>query len=254
MRKSVLFGVITALGVWCSSPAMAQRELGVFNTLAVGVSAGSVGIGVDVATPVTPYFAIRGGVSIMPGFHPTTDVDANLKYQGTEITTTVNLKGDTKRTSGELLVNFYPFPSGVPFFVTAGASFGGSKLLKIDGHSDELAEYMKAASDAGIVISDAGIVIGDQKIPVDKNGNVSGGFEVSKVRPYVGLGFGRVVPKKRIGVQFELGVQFHGRPDLYTSTGRLSKAAYDEDDDFTKIMDKLTVYPVMKLRFCGRLF
>lgn len=247
MKKSVLLGVIVALGVLCSSPAMAQKELGVFNSLAVGVSAGSVGIGVDVATPVTPYFAIRGGVSIMPGFHPTTDVDANLEYQGVEITSTVNLKGDTKRTSGELLVNYYPFPNGVPFFVTAGACFGGSKLLKIEGHSDELAEYIKQGGDAGIVI-------GDQTIPVDKNGNVSGGFEVSGVRPYVGLGFGRVVPKKRIGVQFEIGVQFHGKPDLYTSTGNLSKALYDEDDDFSKFMDKLTVYPVMKLRFCGRLF
>lgn len=28
----------------------------------------------------------------------------------------------------------------------------------------------------------------------------------------------------------------------------------DEDDTFTKIMDKLTVYPVMKIRICGRIF
>ena len=47
---------------------------------------------------------------------------------------------------------------------------------------------------------------------MDNNGNVSGGLKVSGFRPYLGLGFGRAVPKKRVGVMFELGVQFHGKP------------------------------------------
>ena len=77
---------------------------------------------------------------------------------------------------------------------------------------------------------------------------------VNGFRPYVGVGFGRAVPKNRIGVQFELGVQLHGSPKLYSSAGDLGDAFTDGDDSFTKIMDKLTVYPVMKVRFCGRLF
>ena len=100
---------------------------------------------------------------------------------------------------------------------------------------DELKELVAEAGKAGVVI-------GDYTIPVDKNGNVSGGLKVSNFRPYVGLGFGRAVPKKRLGVMFELGVQFHGKPDVYP------------DDTFSKIMDKLTVYPVMKIRLCGRIF
>ena len=150
------------------------------------------------------------------------------------------------RASGELLVDYYPFLSS-SFFVTAGAYFGGSKLVKITGHSDELKEYVNEGGKAGIVI-------GDQTIPVDKDGNISGGLKAAGFRPYLGVGFGRAVPKKRIGVQFELGVQFHGTPKVYTDAGILGSTSTDGDDSFTKIIDKLTVYPVMKLRFCGRLF
>lgn len=246
MKKLIFFWAFVCLNVMGNS-AFAQKELGVFNSLAVGVSAGTTGIGVDVATPVTPHFAIRGGVAIMPGIHINTDVDVESSHpQGGEYTSTLDLTGSTKRASGELLVNYYPFLRS-SFFITAGAYFGGNKMVKIDGHSDELARYIKEGGHAGIVI-------GDQTIPVDENGNVEGGLKVSGFRPYIGLGFGRAVPKKRVGVQFELGVQFHGSPKLYTSTGDLGSAFMDSDDTFSKIMDKLTVYPVLKLRFCGRLF
>lgn len=72
---------------------------------------------------------------------------------------------------------------------------------------------------------------------------MSGGLKVSNFRPYVGLGFGRAVPKKRLGVMFELGVQFHGKPDVYTDYGNVNNLLdeVDPDDTFSKIMDKLTV-------------
>ena len=245
MKKIIFLWAILSIAMMCS-PVSARKELGIFNSLSVGVSAGTTGIGIDVATPVTPHFAIRGGVSFMPGISFDADVDVDLKDPKLEENSSLNLTGNMKRASGELLVNYYPFLSS-SFFVTAGAYFGGNKLLKVKGHSDKLAEYVNGGNQASIII-------GDQEIPVDKNGNVSGGFKVSGFRPYIGVGFGRAVPKKRIGVQFELGVQFHGSPKLYSSAGDLSGALADSDDDFTKVMDKLTVYPVMKVRFCGRLF
>ncbi len=192
MKKIIFLWAILSIAMMCS-PVSAQKELGIFNSLSVGVSAGTTGIGIDVATPVTPHFAIRGGVSFMPGISFDADVDVDLKNPELgEHTSSLDLTGNMKRASGELLVNYYPFLSS-SFFVTAGAYFGGNKLLKVKGHSDELAEYVQEGGQAGIII-------GDQVIPVDKNGNVSGGFKVSGFRPYIGVGFGRAVPKKRIGV------------------------------------------------------
>lgn len=48
-----------------------------------------------------------------------------------------------------------------------------------------------------------GIEIGDYQIPVDENGNVNGGVKVKNFRPYLGLGFGRLIPKNRLGIRFE---------------------------------------------------
>lgn len=225
--------------------AAAQQELGVFNSLAVGAGVGLTGVDVNVATSITPYLALRGGLSIMPNFNLSTDVDVDVSgMEGSDVPSTIEMEGSIKRVSGEVLLNVYPFKGS--FFIAAGAYFGGSSIVKISGHSDALANLP----------ADAGVIIGDYTIPVDKNGNVSGGLRVNSFRPYVGLGFGRVVPKKRISVMFELGVQFHGKPEVYTNYGDVSQlmAELDADDTFSDIMDKLTFYPVLKLRLCGRIF
>ena len=77
MKRVIFMCALIAMSV-ISSYVSAQKELGIFNSLSVGVSAGTTGIGVDVATPVTPHFAIRGGVSFMPGIKISTDVDVEL--------------------------------------------------------------------------------------------------------------------------------------------------------------------------------
>ena len=220
---------------------------GIFYSLAVGVSASTTGIGIDVASPIGSYLAVRAGVSFMPNFTYSTDVDVDIEgsYEG-NIPTSIDVEGGMGRTAGEILLNVYPFKSS-SFFVCGGAYFGGGKLIKIKGHSDELAELIKEGQEVGIEI-------GNYRIPVDQNGNISGGLKVSSFRPYLGLGFGRAIPKKRIGFMFEMGVQFHNTPKVYTNNGDLSDLTAEADNDFTDIIDKLTVYPVLKFRLCGKIF
>ena len=70
----------------------------------------------------------------------------------------------------------------------------------------------------------------------------------------MGLGFGRAVPRKRLGFMVEMGVQFHGTPDVYSNSGTMDEATIDTDDTFTKVIDKLKVYPVLKFTLTGRIF
>ena len=250
MRK--LTFVCAFIGLLLFGQAMhAQKEYGIFNSLAVGLNVGTTGIGVDVATPITKYVMLRGGVSFMPGITIKTDVDVQVDDptgMGGSYPARLAMEGSLKRAQGELVASVYPFPS-FPFFISAGAFFGGDKLATITGHSEELKNYISQGSQAGVAI-------GDYVLPVDKDGNVSGGLKVKAVRPYVGIGFGRIVPKKRLGFSGELGVQVHGTPEVYTDYGSLDNlmSEVDPDDDFTKIIDKLTVYPVLKLRLTGKIF
>lgn len=246
MKKLILF---CFLFIVCAknTQMVAQSESGIFNSLAVGASVGTTGIGIDLATPIGNYVAVRAGVSFMPNISFDTNVDVDIETAGLEtLSSNMDVEGALKRASGDVLVNVYPFRSA-GFFVCAGAYFGGNKLVKINGHSDDLADQIAEGGNAGIEI-------GDYTIPVDKQGNVSGGLKVASVRPYVGLGFGRAVPKKRIGFMVDLGVQIHGTPEVYTSTGNLTALSEEADNDFTNIINKLKVYPVLKFRICGKLF
>ena len=229
-----------------------KKELGYFNSLAIGANIGSTGWGIDLATPIGSHLALRAGMTIMPNIEYSDDVDINIKMSSSympdvNIPSSMEVEGLTDRTSGEILLNFYP-SKHASFFIAGGAVFGGDKLIKMKGHSDDLAKYQELAGQAGIEI-------GDYMIPVDKNGNVSGGIKVSSFRPYVGLGFGRIVPKnKRVGFMFELGVQMHGTPKVYTDYGSIDTLLEEADNDFSKIINQLTVYPVLRFRLCGKLF
>ena len=246
-RQMIALGMLLLL-ICGGHRVMAQADYGYFNSLGLGLSVSTVGVGLEVSTPIGNYLTLRGGVSFMPKFTVTDEVNADLKGvpQGYPQSAEVELEGSTKRTTGELLLNLYPFRSN-GFFVAAGASFGGDKFVQITGHSDELQQLIAAGGSAGLQI-------GDVSIPVDQNGNVSGGLKVSAVRPYVGLGYGRAVPSKRINVMLDAGVQLHGTPEVYSDFGQVDQLMAEVDNDFTDIINKLKVYPVIRFRICGKLF
>ncbi len=250
MKKLLLIVALATMGAW-STQMKAQKEQGLFNRLSVGVSASTMGIGIDASTTLNRHFMLRAGLDIMPGINIDTDVDVDLDVPGSGSTdvSPVNIEGGLKRTQASLLLNIYPFKSS-SFFIAGGAYFGGSELVKIKGHSQELKELYDQYGDQ------AGIIIGDYKLPIDENGNVGGGIKVNGFRPYLGIGIGRAVPHKRLGFMFELGVQFHGTPKVYSDTGNIDELLNktDVDDDFSEILDKVKVYPVLKFRLCGRIF
>lgn len=249
--KKFLF--LVSVLVSMSLPTFAQKHLGYFNSIAIGVNAGTTGWGVDLATPIGNHFALRAGLTFMPNFSLTEEVDISsssfssyydpTSYDGL---TSMDVEGSLKRSAAEVLLNIYPSKHS-SFFISGGAVFGGEKLITVTGHSDELAKLQNVAEGAGIEI-------GDYVIPVDKQGNVSGGIKVSNFRPFVGIGMGRIVPKKRVGFLFEMGVQFHKTPEVYTDYGNLGMLVEEADNDFSEIVEKVKVYPVIRFRLCGRLF
>lgn len=249
MKKTV-FTILAALALLMPGTAAAQD---LFNHLAVNAHVATTGVGVELSTPITKFITMRAGVTCMPGFSFNAEVDGQYYVNNTPRDFTVNLDANLKRTQGSVIFNVYPLAKAKvcsSFFLAAGLYFGGDKLVKIKGHSDEIANDLKQLNGANPYIE-----LGDYKLPVDDNGNVKGGLKVQKVRPYVGLGFGRYVPNKRISVTGELGVQFHGHIKPYTSEGEIE--AFDElteKDDWKKVMDKLTVYPMLKIVISGRIF
>lgn len=234
----------TLVAVMATTMAMtAMAGLPVFNHLGAGVGVGTNGISIEATTTITPFVHMRAGVSIMPGITFNTDADVNYSVAGTNRTSTVDLEGDLARTQVQVIFNVYPVPA-VPFYIAAGAYFGGSDLVKISGHCADLAGMGDAAS----------VIIGDYAIPVDENGNVSGGIKVKSFRPYVGIGWGKALPSKLLNFSVDLGVQIHGTPELYTDYGAIDTSSVTDDNTFQKIIDKLKVYPTLTFRLGFRAF
>lgn len=254
--KTKFFSLVCALLLGAAFTSVSAQsdngvKMGLFNHLSVGVSASTLGYGFDIAMPVSPYLTLRGGVDIMPSITFDTDVDVDVDVAGYSNSYSVNIEGDTKRTQTYVLANIYPFKRS-SFFLSAGAYFGGAKVVGAKGQTDDpqLLNLINNYQDQ------IGVVIGDYTLPFDKDGSVTGSIEVKKVRPYVGLGFGRSVPYRRIGFAFELGVQFHGTPQVKDKNGSINDliSASEADDDFSEIVDKLKAYPVLKFRLTGRIF
>lgn len=221
-----------------------EFKFGICKHVAVGASLSTLGVGFEVATDITKFFALRAGVNFMPAFNLKGDLDVDIDKVGGNLTeTTVQAEGSFKRTTGELLIDFYPL--GGTLFLTGGFSFGGGQILKVKAHSDELANS-----------NNASIIIDKYNLPVDENGDANGEIRVKNFRPYLGIGLGgRAVPKGRLSFRTELGVQFHGKPKVTAGGQDLVEMAREAgDDDISKVVDKLVIYPVIKLRLCGRIF
>lgn len=255
--KKILLAVVAVLSIGnAAAQSDFNRELG--NHWGLGVGVGTEGINVSVATCLTNYVEMELGMNFMPGIKVSGDVYATYDYElhnvPTQIEDNIEVKGNFARTTVDFKAHVYPFGGNSKFFVAAGFSFGGSELAELSGHSDKVAELYAMQ---GVTGFNPSLEIDKYKLEIDKNGNVSGGVKVNSFRPYLGLGYGRLVPKKRIGARFELGVQFHGKPKVYSGDNEdLLKTFSGEkgSDDISDIVDKLTVYPVLKFSLRGRLF
>ncbi|HJE38196.1 MAG: hypothetical protein C7K11_09245 [Candidatus Amulumruptor caecigallinarius] len=225
------FFTIAMLGLASLSASAIGPDI--FNKLGVGVGVGTGGVSFEAATPITPFVQMRAGVTWMPGV--SFNADADFHYWAPDYREgTVELNGDLGRVQGQVIFNVYPVPK-VPFYVAAGAYFGGNKLLKITGHSEELRK-------AGAV------TIGDVEIPANENGDISGALKVNGFRPYLGIGWGRMIPGKIVNFSAEIGVQFEGKPKVVSDYGEVDLSAIEDDNTFQKIQNALKVYPTLTLR------
>lgn len=243
----------------------AERENNVrrpFSNFAIGVNAGTTGFGVSVATPLCNRLSLRAGFATAPFSYKFIydDFDFNdILQKEFDLPTSVvdrlnavelNLKGELQMTSGHLLVDFVPFRRGnSSFFITAGLYFGSGKLITVSGRFDD--RTMADLNSCGVDITKIPVEIGDVKVMTNPDGSVGADLKVRSVKPYVGLGFGRPIPRRRVGFRFELGALFHGSPKVVSNN--LLEENPDELNDVNKFLKNFNVYPQLNFQVTVRL-
>lgn len=274
MKKLLMLCTFAVFGLSQASAQLDSDDYGIFNHVSLGVSAGTDGIGFQLAAPITYHFAVRAGYSFMPAFKYSQKL--KLDQSGTAgafIDKEVELEGKLNMGDFSLLFDWYPSKNS-SFRITAGAYIGKDNIVNITNKNAFLNPAY--AGMAGIDLSKAGSAPMEKyTIVTDKAGNIDGKVKVNGFKPYIGIGFGRAIPKKRIGCQFDLGVQFWGKPELQTNLmyydgevgdfvtryekvekNRITREDKDYKDvrDYLKTAEAIIVYPVMTFRLVGRIF
>ena len=248
----------------------ANATLGILNHLSVGANVGTTGIGADVAVPVTRFFDVQAGFSIMPRIKYSTNVHLNLPLS--EINSflpaqeqvnfsDIPVQGKLTMLNGKVMVNFMPFVIS-SFHVTVGGYFGGSDIIEVYNTNDGQLAPINRANEVMETLgmpeqSRIGLKMGDYLLTPDAQGNVKATLKTQSFKPYVGIGFGRgVVKHKPIGFKFDIGAMFWGTPTVVDHNGiELTKQDWDgKDGGAFRIISKFKVYPVLNFRICGRIF
>lgn len=268
MKKLIISGLAMFMSL---TSVMAQEETGIGNHLGWGVGFGTEGFNASIATDLTQYAELEFGVNYAPGFSRksdggvfhspgTKDVDIHRKYINYENgkSVDINVKTSINRATLDFKGSVYPFATNENFssdlFVSLGISFASKEIATIKG----------SCTSAGISDDDLNqklfVRAGKFMLPIDREGNqlvANGSCRVNSVRPYVGLGYGRLVPKNNLGFRVEAGCQFSGSVKVYHNdeeVEELGKYNIEAKSTAKKFMDFFSIYPVLKVSLRGKFF
>ena len=201
----------------------------IFNHLSLGV-VGGAGIGAQLAAPLTPFFQVRGGYVFSPKlkymYKPNAltekvGLDALVSQAQSALKDELGREVDMSNVGfalkenmggGYLMLDLFPSKDG-GFHISAGAFLTSNDLLNVD----IIASGVLLPSEYGSVALTLNEETG-ARISSDMEGifhlNV---LSKNKLRPYVGLGFGRAVNMyHRLSFTFDLGVVYTGSMSLQT--------------------------------------
>jgi|UPI00036FFB1A hypothetical protein len=189
---------------------------------AIGISAGSPGFGFDYARKFSDKFS------------------AKLRYNTFKIEDysagEVDVSGNTVDAiiSGEsstidLLVEYQPFKRS-SFKLVGGVGILSKMNLNI------LMEY------------DESVAFGDVILTKEDYGNVAIGFDWEGIAPYLGLGFGRAVPKSNFGFSIEAGSYFTSSPKMSLVATKLLTPTADQVEEIEETFKSWKFIPLMQFR------
>jgi len=269
---------ITSLVALFTLGVSAQDNMEAFSHLGVGVEAGLHGFGIDVAMPVYKGLVVKAGYNFVPSgdlFSTQFSIDTkDLKDAQTQIEMIPGQHFDHKigdeavidagmqlgMSNIKLLLNWYPFESS-SFYLAGGfyCSTGNKPFITIHGNTTENDwAALKELNEKDITDHNHEIAleIANKSYPViekDGCGYMQGDLKMNPFKYYLGLGMGRCVPNKRVGLQFELGALYYGKAKLYLQDMEVPMAdAAEKLGDTAKTaigyMEKFPIYPQLAIR------
>lgn len=253
MKK--LLALCAILLAYHTSYAQDIPERTAFSNLGISLNGSTSGIGVTLSTPLSKRFVLRGGYQFSflsykhrYDFEPI-DVDGEVIFTMPDITLSAKMNSD----AAHMMVDWIPFKKGTgTFFVSAGFFVSRSDVLTGYGQLDMNDPAIKDLEEDGL-LQDLEIDFGENAVYIGTDGRMDATMMVNKFRPYVGIGWGRAIPKHRVGFRFELGTIFMGRPEI-TSPNLRSGTVGGESCKIKNLKRMFTTFPQMSFQLTYKVF
>jgi hypothetical protein len=189
---------------------------------AIGVNFSTNGVGIQFARDIgtSKLLAFEIGASYLPY----SISNMQLSLDGTKL----NLNGDIKLGAINAMIDFYPMRNAFKF--TAG-----------------LAYMLTEASFTASPVDSA--KQGDIMISPEEQGIISIGATMGPIVPYVGIGFGRAVPKKRFSFNFEMGAYYINQPNISFKTTGMLEPTSTQQGVLQSNVDGYNWLPMMNMGF-----
>ncbi len=196
---------------------------------AVAVNGSTLGVGGEVGMTLSQKFSLRLRGQYL-------NIDNVLGGKEEEIGgETFIIDGGPGSTVIDLVVDYYPFKrssfklvGGLGYFINGELSFMG--------------------------VNETGFSYGDLVIAAEDVGTIDFIMDYSGLSPYLGLGFGRAIPKGRVGFGFELGTYYLGEPEAsIVATDMMADNVELREDRFQEDISDYRWYPFINLRIAVNL-
>ncbi|MEN9918592.1 MAG: hypothetical protein RL662_1028 [Bacteroidota bacterium] len=230
---------------------------GFFDRISFGIGASTMGPGIEVMTTLSQNLNLRLGYNFLEYKSPKFTVgidDENIKgavdgnfspdYTG---------DGKFKLNHGHVLFDIHPMSFGI-FHLTAGV-FMGKNEVKVKGR------LANPDTGGGVQLADnvtswPQLGFHDYNLNIRNDGTLDADLKLGNfVKPYVGIGLGKSIPKSRLGFKFELGALYNGDYKL-SQNGEVLASANQVSESF-KDVDEYTKYfkwwPVINFQLIYRL-
>lgn len=222
MKKQILTLFCFAISLTAMQAQMEEKEetTSKYRKLAIGVSGGT-GFGADLSYKFNDNLSVTARYNVLD--YKAEDIEQEIDGNDVLIDANVDFK------TMDLIFHYYPFKTA--FNLAAGVGYFSNKELTINLSFAE------------------SIFIGDVEFtPENDIGQLIIQSEWKEIAPYVGIGFGRAVPNKRLGFGFEAGTYLAGSPKVTLDATGLIEGTKDQEPLVQESFSEFKFIPYITFR------
>jgi len=280
MRKTI--ATIFAICMACCC-AVAQDNMEPFRHFSLGAEIGLHGLGVEVAVPVHKKIVFKAGYNWASKsdllktdilidtreYKRIQEENEYLRFENKfEDEVIINSGIRFGMNNFKAMVNWYPFSLG-RFYLSGGLYYTFNRkdpFIRVSGTTtrEDWAALKELRDKTHRYDFELAINIEDEQYAAvnrENRGYLETDFITGQLKYYLGMGLGRCVPNKTVGLQFEVGAMIYNSKEaaLYCQDKKIesireaSIALGDDVKEVLEYVDKYPVYPQLTMRFSFRM-